>query len=266
MEAFVQIGATRDSSAPYLAAARKRGMCAILVETPDYLEYRKALDAPRFDRAIAVQKPEAADAVIGALEEVSNIRIVLPGFERYVESSFAVSRFFEHQAAPDTLPTNKYQQRRSLLNAEVDVAQPSFFLTDLELNQNAGELAAVKMPVVVKPVDGGGGLGVYLVKNTDDLEIAVQNLRSLRNYGGAKFSKLIVEECVTGAEISLQGIARNGAADLLSLCEKQIDVQYDAASQTWGFRELGHVIRNEEHFDKYLSSVSYTHLTLPTKA
>src|SRR5438132_2578940 len=89
---FVQVGATRDGLDPYLAASRRRGMSALLVETPAYLRYREALGGEPFDAVVAVSHLEDADEVVSALTWTgSPPALVLPGFETYTKSAYRVA-------------------------------------------------------------------------------------------------------------------------------------------------------------------------------
>jgi carbamoylphosphate synthase large subunit len=249
---FIQVGATRDRLDPYLSAARVRGIGALLVETPDYINYRSNLNPVQFDKVIAIDDPENPAALLNELQQVPGLRLVLPGFERYVNSSFAVARSLELAAPPISLPTDKYSQRLALAKA-TSICQPSFLAIDLDSDPREIDLERLRMPLVVKPVDGGGGLGVFLVQSLQELQHACNRLRELRNYGGSEFSRLILEEYVPGTEVSIQGIARSNCADILSICEKQIGQEQDNTTQTIGFREIGHVVRNYEYSSTYTS-------------
>ena len=52
---------------------------------------------------------------------------------------------------------------------------------------------ALLYPRVIKPVDGGGGLGIWLVEEPSQLDAAVTKLVETMNYGGRGFSGFIVE-------------------------------------------------------------------------
>jgi hypothetical protein len=233
---FVQIGATRDGLDPYLRCARQRRMRAVLVETPAYLAWRKVLGRQPFDVEIAVAAPEDPEAVNVALLAAGIAPgLVLTGFERYVGSGFAVARNeFE--------PVDKYDQRMALAGK---AWQP--------------QLTGVTFPQVVKPSDGGGGLGVFLVDDEVGRAEAVERLRQLENYGGGEFARVLVEEYLDGVEFSVQGIAVGGKVTVLSFCRKVITIEtVDGSDHVRGFREAGHVIAHGAHTPPGLRELAQT--------
>ncbi len=86
---FLQIGATRDGLDPYLDACSGRGMKSVLIETPDYLQWRRELKRRSFDLEIPVERPSDPCQVLTALGELyRSVKLILPGFERYVECAY----------------------------------------------------------------------------------------------------------------------------------------------------------------------------------
>ncbi|MFI0711489.1 acetyl-CoA carboxylase biotin carboxylase subunit family protein [Streptomyces inhibens] len=243
---FVQVGATRDGLDPYLDCARRRGMRAVLVETPAYLRWRRLLGRREFDVEVAVARPQDPDAVRAALAAAAVAPgLVLTGFERYVYAGFALARALRVAPWPGAgdgfRPLDKREQREALLRGAPQVAQPRF----APLGPGDGDAAdRLGFPQVIKPADGGGGLGVLLVDGVAQRRRALDRVRALVNYGGGAFSGIVAEEFVKGPELSLQGVAHEGGAVLLSVCEKLTCLEeVRGESGLSGFREVGHVAR-----------------------
>ncbi|MFJ6752112.1 acetyl-CoA carboxylase biotin carboxylase subunit family protein [Streptomyces sp. NPDC091266] len=241
---FIQVGATRDGLDPYLDCARRRGMRAVLVETPAYLRWRRLLGRRGFDVEVAVSRPQDPDAVRAALASAAvTPGLVLTGFERYVYAGFALARALRVAPWPGVgdafRPLDKREQRETLLRGAPLVAQPRF------VPLRPGDADAVDQlgfPQVIKPADGGGGLGVLLVDGAAQRHRALDRVRALVNYGGGAFSGIVAEEFVKGPEVSLQGVAHAGDAVLLSVCEKLTCLEeVPGESGLSGFREVGHV-------------------------
>lgn len=95
-------------------------------------------------------------------------------------------------------------------------------------------------PCVIKPVDSGGGLGIWLVEAPERLAGIVQNLEETMNYGGRSFSGFIVESWLDGDEYSLQGVVHEGHPYALTCCQKVIERHRDAQGGI-SFYESGHV-------------------------
>ncbi|MEF3116139.1 ATP-grasp domain-containing protein [Streptomyces chrestomyceticus] len=260
-DAFVQIGATRDGLDPYLHCARRRGMPAVLVETPAYLRWRRRLNRLPFDLELAVADPDDTGQVGSALRAAQVVpALVLAGFDRYVPTAFRFARAAHVAPWPYTgrhfTPVDKARQRAALRRHAPEALQPGYVQvapaavgTDGEEADGLGAdgrgtygpdlPAALAFPQVVKPVDGAGGLGVTLVRNSAERALALRDAAAAVNYGGAAFSGLLVEEHVPGTEYSVQGIAWDGRARLLTFCEKVVLPERNGALQ--GFRETCHL-------------------------
>jgi biotin carboxylase len=246
---FIQVGATRDGLDPYLDAARRRGMRALLLETPAYLRWRQRLGRRPFDEELPVTHPAEVDALLDALEasgRFGGTALVLAGFERYVSSAFALAallglRSREYPADSAFRPVDKWGQREALARRRPEVLQPRYARFTLGAPQAAEAVAAVGFPQVVKPSNGGGGLGVFLAEDAAQRNQALERLGALTNYDGSPFTRGLVEEFIEGREHSLQGLAWEGRACLLTTCEKLIAREVSADTGLCGFREAGHV-------------------------
>jgi hypothetical protein len=243
---FVQVGATRDGLDPYLRCARKRGMTAVLVETAAYLKWRRMLGRQPFDVEIATDQPADAADVVATLERHHiTPSFMLTGFERYAGCGFAVARKFGVAPWPAVgygfAPVDKYGQRAALARNVPDLAQPGYARrSPYRLKDTA--LSTLRFPQVVKPTDGGGGLGVFYVEDEHERDVALCRLRSTTNYDGGAFADVLVEEHVDGVEYSLQGIVYDGAPLLLSMCEKITALEpVHGEPRLRGFREIGHI-------------------------
>ncbi|MEU4714825.1 ATP-grasp domain-containing protein [Micromonospora purpureochromogenes] len=246
---FVQVGATRDGLDPYLDQARQRGMRAVLVETPAYLRWRRALGRRPFDVEMAVDQPQDVERVIAALRghDVAPA-LLLCGFERYVGSAFAAARRLRVPPWPrvgETFhPLDKLRQREALARQAPHLPQPGIALLDRHGRCDGPEL---RYPQVVKPVDGGGGLGVLLVDGAEERGRALAAIGALSNYGGGAFGAVVAEEFVKGPEVSIQAVAHDGRAVLVSVCDKITTIERHpgpGGAELVSFREVGHVARH----------------------
>ncbi len=113
---------------------------------------------------------------------------------------------------------DKAMMRRILAGAEVP--QPLFD----EVTDAAQAVAAagrIGFPVVVKPVGLSASRGVIRADDPTRLEAAVTRIRSV--FGAelaASGDRLLVERFVPGAEISLEGIIRDGRLEALAIFDK----------------------------------------------
>ena len=95
---------------------------------------------------------------------------------------------------------DKYLMREALVAAGVDCPQ-------------SGEHCA--LPLIVKPTDRSGSLGVRKVERQEDLEDAIRNARELSLAG-----EVIVEEYIEGREISVETISQDGHHFPLQITDK----------------------------------------------
>lgn len=248
---FVQVGATRDGLDPYLHEARRRSMTTILVETPAYLRLRRGMGRQPFDIEIGLDDPSSPDEVCRALgDRAPHVKLLLGGFERYNACAHASAHALGITLARDArhhpfLPPDKAVQRVLLSERAPAVAQPDHVTLSLDRIAELAamiELKQLRYPLVVKPSDGGGGLGVFLVDGPTSLAAALAQLRAMTNYGGGAFACVIAEEFIEGTEFSIQGVAFQGAATVLTTCEKLIVRERTrATSGISGFREAAHI-------------------------
>lgn len=253
---FVQLGATRDDLDPYLECARRREMRAVLVETPEYLRWRRAMGRYRFDVELGVDCPQDCDRVRTALTEAGVApTLVLPGVEFYVDASFSLAATLRVTPWPRVgtafRPLNKYGQRAALAHTAPHLPQPRFTLLDTE-HPTTTE-GGLDYPQVIKPVDAGAGLGILLVNDAEQRTRAQQRIKTLRRFGGGRFGAVLAEEYVKGPEVSLQGVAHQGRPLLLSVCEKLVSLKEPLwEPELLGFRDVGHIIRHGSHAEPEL--------------
>lgn len=240
---FLQIGATRDGQNPYCEVAKRDGYFTVLAEMSDFVDYQTLSLTLPFDLIIRLDRPENPWEVLQAYLHAGLLehpRVVLAGFEAYNASAGRVREILAGPDAPRTfIPLDKYAQRMALKKAWPRFPQPEFrfFASPLSI-LDARE--ALLYPCVIKPVDGGGGLGIWLVESPAQLGVVVRRLDETMNYGGRGFSGFIVESWLEGDEYSLQGVVYDGRPYALTCCQKVIEQQRDAQGGV-SFYESGHV-------------------------
>ena len=108
--------------------------------------------------------------------------------------------------------TDKGIMRESLRNAGVPV--PRFFRTK---NPDEFITAVSNMPAsfMVKPADSSGSRGIMKVDHREEAEMAYEYARSFSRTG-----VVIVEECMTGPEVSVETIACDGEIHVIQITDK----------------------------------------------
>lgn len=106
--------------------------------------------------------------------------------------------------------TNKYKMRRCFMDN--GVPSPKFTLVD---DADHYQITGFRFPLIVKPTDRSGSRGVEKVLDPVQLEEAINRARK------ESFEhKAIIEEFVTGREISVESISNEGKHTILQITDK----------------------------------------------
>ncbi|NED80202.1 ATP-grasp domain-containing protein [Streptomyces sp. SID11233] len=149
---------------------------------------------------------DALWAAVRALEDGATVAGVLTSSEYYVPTAAALSyRLGLPGPSADAVRTcrDKAEQRRALTGAGVGSADFA------AVSEVAGALAAARsigLPVVVKPVQGSGSLGVRLCTDLDEVAEHAGTLLSatVNERGITAPGRILVEEYLTGPEFSVE--------------------------------------------------------------
>ena len=104
--------------------------------------------------------------------------------------------------------TDKYKMRKRF--AEFGVSSPKFVVSD-----EGFSVDDLNFPVIVKPTDRSGSRGVKKIVNKDDLQVAVARAKN-ESFSG----KAIIEEYISGAEVSVESISWYGEHYILTITDK----------------------------------------------
>ena len=105
---------------------------------------------------------------------------------------------------------DKKLMQQILIDAGVDCPKTIDQLSILNF-----QLSTLNFPLIVKPTDRSGSLGVQKVEREEDLQPAIDLAKSLSIAGEA-----IVEEYIEGREISVEMISQNGVHHPLQITDK----------------------------------------------
>ena len=108
------------------------------------------------------------------------------------------------------ITTNKYKMRQCFMDN--DVPSPKFTLAD---DDNHYQITGFKFPLIVKPTDRSGSRGVEKVLDPVQLDEAINRAQK-----ESFEQKAIIEEFVTGREISVESISYEGKHTILQITDK----------------------------------------------
>jgi biotin carboxylase len=194
----------------------------LFVEEPDVVEMRKAQaicdEVPAVAGIVSApsQDENGAEALTRLVPRPPRLKAVLPGVEYGVVAAAVLAEAWGVPGAG--IEAARALRNKAQLRGVADAAkipQPAWALVD-----NPGQIAEFRAfhggRCVVKPTDRQGSLGVELVEAGDDVHeiwqevLAVQEPGGLRARQRLRDSKYIVEERMSGTEISVQALVANG--------------------------------------------------------
>lgn len=108
------------------------------------------------------------------------------------------------------ITTNKYLMRQCFVDNSIP--SPRFTIAD---NANSYNIKAFKFPLIVKPTDRSGSRGVEKVLDPVQLDAAILRAKK-ESFGNAA----IIEEFITGREISVEAISFQGCHYILQITDK----------------------------------------------
>jgi biotin carboxylase len=189
----------------FVTTARRMGFEPLLLD-PNPGRYRFALELGVETQQIDLDDAETLDRRVGELARNIDIAGVTSSSEYYQSAAARVARLLGLPGGDsDALRRcrDKAEQRRKLGHA--GVAQPRY--VEVQTPDAAVEAAGrLGFPVVVKPLDGTGSVGVTLALAKDQVQRAAARLFNSRvNERGMPVApRLLVEEYVDGPEYSVE--------------------------------------------------------------
>ena len=129
---------------------------------------------------------------------------------------------------------------------EHGVAQPDFFVCTTS-EEIAAAIKKIGYPCIVKPCMMWGSRGVSKVNDENDIAFATKF--AMENSRGNRF---IVEECMSGTEVSVEGLFKDSKAFILAKADKElqqhdnyrvtIQINYEAALSDENLQEIDELV------------------------
>lgn len=208
---------------PLIAHIKKMGYYCILI---DYLDDPKGkefadlhLQISTLDKKSVLEQAIKYDAqlVISlCLDQPMNVAC-------YVSEKLNLPIPYSYQTS--LLVTDKVMMKKQMLNNDIPTSRFVSVTPGFDMN----EIKRLSLPLIVKPSDSTGSLGVYKVSSYEGLNKAIeQSLNFSRN------NHLIIEEFVDGREWNIYLFVVESVPNLIMILEKIKHKQKDA-----GFQQIG---------------------------
>ncbi|AEV81260.1 argininosuccinate lyase [Actinoplanes sp. SE50] len=212
----------------------------IVVLSRDAGDRRVPDDHRRYiDELIEVETNDQA-AVDAALDRLPRIDAVVPGLEFHVGVAARAAARLGLPGLPVTtvdLVRDKHLMRAALDRAGLPAPRWAAVTSPREAVRAA---TAIGYPLVLKPADFCGSF--HVTKVTDEVELTAAYRRmaadETRDFGRTAGARALVEEYLTGPELSVEGYVHDGRVTVAAIVEKRL-------SPEPSFVEIGHVVPAE---------------------
>jgi biotin carboxylase len=179
-------------------------------------------DAPAFQIADGCRAVNISDvAGVGQYADEIGADVVVPLNDLGVlPSIIANQKRGLNVGSPDDVRfyTDKSEMRKRW--ALAGVAQPRFLVCD-NIDGIEEAVNTIGYPCIVKPCSMWGSRGVSKVNQPEDIAFAKTFAA-----GNSREGTYIVEQCMTGTEVSVEGLFNNGNAHVLAIADKELQ-QHD---------------------------------------
>ncbi len=203
---------------PAIMSAKKLGLETFVVDAnPDAVCIS---DADHFERIDLKDRDGIAEYAL-RLKETSSLKAVFTaGTDFSANAAYASNKcgFYSHSYEACVNASEKALMRQCFKNARVP--SPNFILIEKKGLRNIltpQVVAGLKFPYVVKPVDNMGARGCRLVRNKDELFLAVDEALKFSRSG-----KALLEEYMEGPEFSIDALVYNGKFIVTGFADRHI--------------------------------------------
>jgi biotin carboxylase len=208
MKKIMIVGAGR-SQIPAIITAKKMGLVTIAIDgNPDapglkLADFPEVVSTNDSEGAIKIAKKYAIDGVLTIATDSG------------VVSTANVAQYLGFVGiTPKTaeMATDKSLMKERL--TEKGVPGPDFGVA-YSIEDAQKIINRVGFPVVIKPVDSAGSIGVKKVRNSTELEVAFEYAKSISHSG-----KVIIEELMEGPEVSVETLTFKGITNIVAITDK----------------------------------------------
>jgi len=139
---------------------------------------------------------------------------------------------------------NKNICKSVLKMSGVPVCEDIFIKKDDNITDFEEKIKELGFPVIVKPNNGGGSIGISVTKNPEETKYAVENI--IKNYR----DDVLIEKFISGKEVTVVLVQKNNTAEVLPVLDihpnggfYDYNAKYIDASAKIGFSTLPEFIR-----------------------
>ena len=216
---------------PAILAAKKLGLETYVIDANEQAPCVK--DADHFSKIDLKDRDKIFECALSLFERMNLKAVFTAGTDFSANAAFSANKlgFAGHSYEACVNASDKALMRQCFRNARVP--SPHFILIEKRYLKNtltASVVASLKFPYVVKPVDNMGARGCRMVRNRDELFVAVDEALKHSRSGRA-----LLEEYMEGPEYSIDALVYDGTFTVTGFAERRISFEPY-------FVELGHTM------------------------
>jgi len=159
----------------------------------------------------------------------------LAGVAAFTETAVEICSYIAHELNLPGNPIesikfarNKLAMREQLAKANVEQV-PFFHLKDI--NKLEEGISSIGLPVIVKPINSSGSIGIFHIKSNEDIRTFLINYSHINNAKYDPFSRtntteFIIEKYITGHEVSVEGLIFNKEVMICGITDKSTTMDY----------------------------------------
>jgi argininosuccinate lyase len=184
----------------------------------------EAHPAIRHAEEVIVAETNDTERLIGALRPRS-FDGAITVCDYYIDTVREVARAFGIPCPfPNDVKSVRHKHRMREALDRAGLPNPKYRLARSWEEAVAAAEGAIGYPLVVKPVDLASSAFVRLVRNREQLEIAYRQLEAfpLNFRDQARDRTVLLEEYMTGEEVSVESVSCNGATTVLGVTDKSV--------------------------------------------
>lgn len=229
---------------PAILASKKLGLETYVIDANPEAPCVK--DADHFAKIDLKDRDAIAESAQGLLERMNLKAVFTAGTDFSANASYAAEKcgFVCHSYEAAVNASDKALMRQCFKNARVP--SPHFILVEKKYLKNTltpQVVNSLKFPYVIKPVDNMGARGCRMVRNRDELFVAVDEALKHSRSGRA-----LLEEYMEGPEFSIDALIYDGTFTVTGFADRHITFEPY-------FVELGHTMPTTIDYKRYIELV-----------
>jgi biotin carboxylase len=197
---------TTYRAADFLRAASVLG-ATVVVATED----EPPLLAERAVRVDLDDPEAAAAAMVGRDNQLPVDAVVAVDDRGVLPAAHAAALLGLPHNPPEAVAATRDKARMRTLLAGAEVSQPDFEVL------RGDDLPTLEYPLVLKPLDRSGSTGVIRVDTAEEAPATIERIRTIT---GDATAPVLAESFVAGVEVSVEGLLRGGALEVLAVFDK----------------------------------------------